>query len=267
MSPELWAGIAACALGIAVVADGLAVFGIRGSWSLVTTVGRIAGAVALVLCLIFDVVPLGEWSPFDLQQMALGLALAMLVVHQLLSWRLKISGAGPVVDLVALILVLVAAIPYWSGAPPLTCTQRAIPYQIHWLLFLLGSGGVLVAGNAGLMLALRAGLGRLGWDLLVPSRADLHSLLTQATFLALVTLGSGLTVGVWWAWRTVGTLTGGDPREGWMAIAWLVSAMGLSAWQLQNWRGRWAASLAIVAAVVVLVALVAVTNPQRLLGM
>jgi ABC-type transport system involved in cytochrome c biogenesis permease subunit len=90
--------------------------------------------------------------------------------------------------------------------------------------------------------------------------------LTQAIFLALVALGSGLTVSVWWAWQTAGTLTAGDPREIWMAVTWLTAAMSLVAWQLEGHRGRWAAGLALAAALYVGFGLVFLTYLQSLLG-
>jgi ABC-type transport system involved in cytochrome c biogenesis permease subunit len=73
--------------------------------------------------------------------------------------------------------------------------------------------------------------------------------------LALAALGSGLVIGVLWAWRTSGTLGSDSAREVWMAVAWLITAMSLLAWQLDTRRSRWAAALVLVAATAVLIGL------------
>jgi hypothetical protein len=266
VKPDFWALVAACLLGIAVLSSGLAMFRVRGLWGRIAAVARVAGMTALLASLVSAVVLQGEWSPFDLHRVVMDLALAMLVVHFALAWRLGTSGANLAVDVTALLLVVLAAIVLRPGSPPLTCVQRTVPFWIRWFLFLLGSGGVLVAGNASLMLALRRGMMGRGKDLRIANPTDLCSLLTGATFLALVAIGGGLTIGVWWAWQTVGGLSSGDPREGLMAVTWLVSAMSLSAWQLGIWRGRWAAGLAIMSAGMVLVGLLAVANGQLVLS-
>lgn len=260
MTPDFWAGVAACLLSLAVIAGGLAFVRMRGPWDLLAIVARLAGAGALLAAVILAGVAQGEGSLLDLQQVVLALVLALLLIHQVLAWRLRMGSAGPLVDLLALILLLVAALVVSPGAPVLTCAQRMAPFRIQWLLFLFGGGSVLVAGCAGLMLALRNGLVRLGLGLRLPSVVDLHSLLTEATFLALLAIGAGLMVSGWWAWRTVGMLAAGDPREMWMAATWLVTAVSLSAWQLKARRGRWAAGLAVLAAVMVIAGLLALAN-------
>jgi hypothetical protein len=86
----------------------------------------------------------------------------------------------------------------------------------------------------------------------------------------LVVLGSGLTVGAWWTWKTAGTQISDDPRSGWMAITWLVTAMSVLAWRLRQRptrSGQWAAVLAILAAATAIFGLVAVANVRHVLGM
>jgi ABC-type transport system involved in cytochrome c biogenesis permease subunit len=84
--------------------------------------------------------------------------------------------------------------------------------------------------------------------------------------LALIGLGAGLVTSAWWAWRSVGGLAGDDPRQAWMAITWLLSAMSLLAWQLEAAAARWAAALAGLAATVAIGGLLAVPYIVRLLG-
>ena len=114
----------------------------------------------------------------------------------------------------------------------------------------------MVAASAGLTLLLRRGLLSRGWDRQLPGWSILHSLMAHAAVFALVALGSGLVTGVWWVWRISGTLAWHSAREAWMAIAWLIAAMSMLAWQLDNRRSRWAAGLVLLATIAVLVGLI-----------
>jgi hypothetical protein len=133
--------------------------------------------------------------------------------------------------------------------------QLAELYQAQWILLSVGGGSVLVAACAGLMLLLRKGLLSRDWGLALPGWSLLYGLLAQAVILALAALGSGLVIGVWWAWRILGTLGSDSAREVWMAVAWLITAMSVLAWQLDTRRSRWAAALVLVAAIAVLIGL------------
>jgi hypothetical protein len=266
MTVEIWGVVAGSLLVVAAAASVLGRFRARQRWELMAGVARLLAACAVAAVLTITILARGEWSPLELQQVTLALIVAMLLVHAILAWRLGITGAGPVVDLVALALILVGAFWLQPGAMPLSCFQRAFPVQVQWGLSLLGAGSLLIAGSAGLMLALRWVLRRVREHVTLPIRKDQYRLLAHATFLALVSLGSGLTVGVWWAWQTVGMLTSGDLREAWLLIAWLVAAMSLLAWQLEERGGRWAAVLAVVAAAIVLFGLLVLPDLQYLVG-
>jgi hypothetical protein len=255
MTPEIWVAIGAVFLGLAIVAGGLAMSAVRGPWDAVAIGARVAALVALIVAMIASAIGQDQWTAAAPQQAMLSLVVAMLAVHLVLAWRLGACSAGPMVDLVALVLGLVGVFAIEAGAPGLGCVQQSSLFQAHLVLFSLGGGSVLVAGSAGLMLALKKGLVWLGRDLRLPGWIPLYALLTQATLLAVVALGAGLIIGVWWAWQTVGLLAAGNPRDAWMAVAWLTTAMSLVAWQLDGRRGRWAAGLALVAAAAVFVGL------------
>lgn len=261
MAVESWFSLGAgILLALAAAGRGLSWVGVRGRWSLVAAAARGAAGMALLVAL-----AQGEGSPFDLQQMALGLALATVGLHLALTWRLPTGDAGPLADLIALALTLTGLALRSGGTVP-TPAQRMVPFYVQWVLFLLGGGAAMVAGAAGLALALRVGPVRRSLSLAGPSCAGLGSLLREAVSLALVTLGSGLVTGVWWAWRTVGRLAGGDPREGWMAVTWLVAALSLLSWRLEKHPGWWAAALAVVAAAAAIVGLLAIVEVRRALG-
>lgn len=265
MMPEILGAVAAFLLAVAAVASSIALVEARGRWGATAVGARAAGTVTVALALGLAGQQ-GEWSPLDTQQVVLGLVLAMLSIQMVLSWRLGIGSGGPVVDIVAVALILVGVILFRSDAPPLTCAQQAPAFAAQWILFLLGGGGTLVAGGATLMLVLHKSLSVRGRGIRQPTRGDLYNLLTQAIFWALVALGGGLTVSVWWAWQTAGTLTSNDPRELWLAVTWLTAAMSLLAWQLEDHRGRWAAGLALVAALNATFCLVLLPHLQSLLG-
>jgi len=263
MTPEIWGIVAALSLAIASVARGLYLFKVRGRWGLLTFCARAGAAMALTVAVILAAVTHGQWSPFDLEQVALGLALAALVVYLALAWRFRMDAAAPAVDLLTLVLILTGVLAIRPGGPFLMCAQQGFPFLVQWVLFLVGAGGAMVAGSAGATLILA---GR-GWPLQWPRWADSYLLLRQATMLVVVFLGSGLTVSLWWAWQAEGTLTSGDPRETWIAITWLIAAMSLSAQHLQRRWGRWVAGLAVAAAAAAIVGLLAVIDLRRLLGM
>ena len=279
MTLETWvalgAGVLLTAAGVAQGSVLLKVGPRPGRRDQLAAGARLGGAAILTVAVILAAIAHGEWSPSDPRQVALDLTLAALVIHLVLGWQLGVGSAGPVVDVVALILVVVGAIAVWPGGPLLTCAQRAVPFWAQWALFLLGSGGVIVAGSAGLMEMIQAWMARRGRHLRLPRQADTHTLLRQATSLALVALGSGLAVSVWWAWQTAGLLTDGDPRAGWIAATWLAAAMSELAWWLDrrspvsdqgDRAGQWAAGLAIAAAVVAILGLLAVVDLRHLLG-
>jgi hypothetical protein len=249
MTIEFWLLLGAIALlAVATVIRGVALFKGQGWWDPVAVGARLGASVVLVVVLILSISVQGGWSPFDLRQVVLGLALATVCVHLGLLWRGGVDGAGPVVDLLVLILLLLEAFVIRPVASVLACPEPMTAVYVQWSLFLLGIGSAVVAGSASLLLVLR-GLGvvrRL--DLQLPTGADLYVFLRWATALALVAVGGGLAVSAWWAWRSVGSLTSGDPREVWMASVWLVIGMSLLSWELERRPGRWAAALALVAA-------------------
>jgi hypothetical protein len=266
MTAEIWAVAAALVLAMAAVARGLALFREGKWWDRIATGARAAAALALAVALVLLAVAHGGWSPFDIGQTALCLALATLIVHLALQWRLKVDAAAPVVDLVALALALVGVLSAPSGGSLLTCSQRAAPFHVQWALFLLGAGGLIVAGSAGVMLALRTALTRHGRGLRWPLWIDLHAFLKQASALALVALGGGFTVSSWRAWQTVGSLTSGIPAEGWIVTASLIAAMSLLVRRVGKRWGRWAAGFAVLAAAVAILGVLAAADLSRVPG-
>jgi ABC-type transport system involved in cytochrome c biogenesis permease subunit len=263
MAPEMWGALAALLLAIAAVARGLALFRVRGRWELLAICARAGAAMALAVAVVLAAVTHGQWSPFDLWQVTLSLSLAILSVYVALAWRFRIDAAEPIVDLLALALILIGMLAIRPGGPFVPCLQQAWPFSVQWVLFLTGGGGSMVAGSAGLTLI----LARRGWPLHWPRPADSYLLLRQAAMLALVFLGGGLIVSMWWAWQAEGTLTSSDPREVWMAITCLIATMSLSVQHLQRRWERWAAGLAVLAATAVMVGFLAVIDLRRLLGM
>lgn len=265
MMVELWAVLALFFLLVAIIAWGLKLFNAARRWSQVITVVRVSALLALGATILLSVSARGWGSPPDPRQLVLALAWTTLAVYVVLSWRFRVDAASPVVDLVAAGLVLTAMLFVQSGGLVGTQPRCAIPIHVHWALFLLGTGGVLVAGSAGLMLALRAVLAWRKPDLACPRRSDSHLILKHASAFALVALGAQLAVSTWWGWRTLGTLASEDTLFGWVAITWLVTAMSLLARRTGRKWGPWTAGLAVTAAVVVLLGLLIATIPRHLL--
>jgi hypothetical protein len=257
-----------------IVAQGLAHFKVRGRWFLVTTCLRAAAAILLASAWILVAGEQGQWTPCDLRQGALGLALAALTL--LLAWslldprHLGIAAGGLAADLVVSALGLLA-MAVWPGAPVRPCIQRALPFWAQWGFTLLGLGATVVAASAGLTVLLHTRLPAQATSQAEARPETGHGLLRQASLLALVFLGSGLLASAFWSWRTVGALdptgSGQDQRMGWMASTWLLAAASHLAWQLRKRPATWAAVMALLAASVGIVGLLALPDLLRLLGL
>lgn len=261
MIVEVWAALAALLFVVAAVSSGLARSELKGPWRRTVLPARAAGLVLLAIALILVTIAHGEPSPFDLRQVALGLGLATSALGLGLAWRHGVARTGPVQDLAMVALVLVTILAIRPGGPLLGCEEHWLPFWIYWGLFLLGAGGTLLAGSVALDLALEAiWPGEQRWN----ARTDAYRLLTAATGWALVILGGGLSLSLWWSWRTMGSLTGGDARQTWLGATWLVVSMSLVAWQSERRGARIAAALSILAASMALFGLLAIPDLQRL---
>jgi hypothetical protein len=263
---EIWTAVAVLSLAVGAIAGGLAAFRRSRVWDRIFAAIRATSVVALTVALLGRVATLGQWSLYDQQLSVLGLALAMLLVHSLLAWLLKGGMTAPLVELAGLGLLIGGAARLPAGTPLLTCPQNMAPLQIQWVLFLLGGGSLLTAGCMGLSVVVGRAVQTRAWKLHLAASEDLYALLVQAAMLALVSLGSGLIVSLWWASQTLGSLTGGDPRIEWMALAWLLTAMTLLAGQLERNARWWVIGLALLAAFNMLFGWLLLVGVQDLLG-
>jgi hypothetical protein len=251
-------------LAVAISAGIGATSGPHRRWRLIAGGARLGALATLVVAVALSMVAQGGWSPFDLHQLgvsAAGLSLA---------WSLVLSRAwesmvpDPVLDAIVLSIVLTAMVSIQPGGPPLECAQRGILFAGQWVFFVLGASSAVVAASLALSWALRrfAPLEAVLWV----SSGGPDRPLSEAVWVTLLLLGAGLLLSVLWAWRTYGSLSTGDPRQAWMAGAWLVAAMSAVAGQLERRSRAWALLLAGVAGVAVLSGLLAVLDLQRLLG-
>lgn len=266
MMAEVWTIVAGVSLAMGVLAGGLVAVRRGRIWTRVFVAVRATSIVALTVALVARVVTLGHWSPYDQGLGLLGLALVMLLVHSLLAWLLKVEIPTPLVELTGLGLLLLGAARLPAGVPLLACPQTVVPFQIQWVLFLLGGGSLLAAGCTGLTVVLGRAADGFGWNLRLAASEDMVVLLVRAARLALVTLGSGLIVGLWWSWQTLGTQTSGDPRADWMAVTWLLTAMSLLAGQLERHMRRWVVGLVVLAASNMLFGWLVLVGVQDLFG-
>ncbi len=256
MAIESWLTIAGSAsLLLAAVGHGLTLLDARGGrqrWRHLSFGARLGAGVVLGVALVLMALAHGRWSPFDLRQVLLSLALATLLFHELVAWHTGASAVGLIVSPVALALALPAAFGGQLEGCPSDCAQCSLPYAVAWGLLLMGAGASVTAGSAGLALALQGVRRRLGWERERASRqvSDTHAFLQDTSTLTLILLGSGLAVGAWWTWQAKGQLAGLDPRQGWLAAAWLLTATSGLAWRLGSHSARWAAALAVLAAAV-----------------
>jgi hypothetical protein len=263
---DLWIVVSAFSLAVGAIAGGLAAFQRGRAWDRVFVAVRATSVAALAVALVARVGTLGYWSPYDQELSVLGLALSMLIVHSVLAWLLRAETTGPFVELVGLGLVLVGAANLPIATPLLACPQWVVPSQIQWSFFLLGGGSLLAAGCMGLTVALARAMQSHGWTLHLAAPGDLYALLLRAAMLALVAISSGLAVGLWWAWQTLGTLTSGDPRAEWMALTALRTTMSLLAGQMDRHQRGWVVGLVVLATSNMLFGWLFLVGVQDLLG-
>ena len=256
MRTELWAAAAALLLAVAAASSALALAGRDRPWRWLSVAARGAGIAALAASLYLAATGRSGWSPLDLQQVALSLGLAMVLLHLVLS-RVAGSAAGnPLADVLAGVLAVAAWLAIRPGGESLGCLERALPYRAEWALFLLGSAGALIAGASALALALPWPWARTGaWDLVA-----------AGCFVATLATGTGILAGLWWSWQSTGSLETGDLGQSWMAVVWLLAAMSTAAWQLEKRAYQWAAGLALAAAGAALLGLLALPGIQSLMG-
>ena len=269
MMPEIWGWLAGLLLLAATIAGFLALFALSGPWKLVGLGAKAAAALALIVVLVLAQRVSWQnqaWWTFGFQRSAWSLALAVVIVDLVLAWRIRADAGTPFVDLAALLLVIGGTLSSQPSAPAVAYAGAGAPHTLESILIAVGVGALLVAGSAGLALGLRqlskGRAHRLGWA----GWLNLHVLLKHALALSLVTLGAGLVLGVWLSWRSAGFLTSGSAHAGWAAGAALIVAMGLLARRTGERWGRWAAGLAVLAAVVAALGILAVTDLCALPG-
>jgi hypothetical protein len=248
---DLLLGVSASALLlVAVVARGLALKAQRRLWTEAATVARVGAALILAAALAWGIYKAGGWWANDLWLLGLGLVLAMLLVDLGLTRACDASCASPVLEGLGAVSLLVIAFGSPMGKSPILCTWGWIFYYARWTLYLIGVGSLIAAGSATIVAwiqGLQVGRG-VTWH--GPVADDSTAYVRGATLLALLAMGSGLTLDAWWSWRALGRLTGDDVREVWMAIAWLVFGSSVLAWELTPRARRWATGLVVLAGVV-----------------
>ena len=256
MATDILAAVAAALLAIAAGGSVVTLAGRGRRWLLLSLAARAGSILALAAALYLAADGRG-WSPLDLRQVALSLALATALAHLVLSRAVGSTAGSPLADALAAVLAVAAWLAIRPGGESLSCLQRAPAYRAEWALFLSGAGGALVAGSAALAPAMP-------WEW---ARTGARGLLARGSFLAVLAVGAGIVAGVWWTWQATGTLEAGDARESWMAVVWLLAAMSTAAWQLEKRAHRWAAGLALAAAGTALLGLLALPDIQRLMGL
>jgi hypothetical protein len=239
MTPESWILVALALMALTAVTRSLALLGVRGPWSLGAILFRVGAILVLAVVLALLVMASGEWSPVNWDQIVVALSLTMLVIYQVMAWGFQLEGAAPLVDLLALALVISSIFVHSPGDESVqTCIQGTVPVYLQWVLFLVGSAAAAILGSGGLLFGLQSVVGHRRQRGQWPSRDDLTFFLSQTTMVALLTLGIGLVLSVIWSWQVAGSLGNGGPRLTWMAITWLLAAMSSIAKRLpRHWAG------------------------------
>lgn len=267
MALEGWAvpsAIAAAALlATVLVAEWLATRVAWRGWNRVVPSLRGAAVVAVAVAWFFLGWYLEPSSPFDLRTLSWGVAWFLLPEAWTLARRLETDDALPVMDGAALGLILLGLLIRPPGAQP-TLLGTSWLFWLYWIALLGGAAGALEAGCAGLVLVARRKSGWAG-SAPAPGEAALLLVLRDATAGAASVIGFGLLAGAHSAWRTLGSLSTGDPREGWMVTAFLALGASLAAWRLGRAGRRWAVALAMLAAILALVGALLVVDLRALL--
>lgn len=129
--------------------------------------------------------------------------------------------------------------------------------QSDWLLIGMGAGVGLVASLAVGWVAAR-GASRPSFANRLPALHILDQLSSRSILLGFVLLGAGIVSGAVWAQEVWGSYWVWDPKEVWALVAWLFYGGYLAARTWANWRGRYAALLAIAGLFLIVLAFLGV---------
>ncbi len=231
-----------------------------GPWARAARMARVGALMALATALAAGISRTGGWGGHDLWLLGLGLVGAALTVDEVLARGVGAHGTSPLLDALGALLLGVLLYAWPMARRPLLDASGWVFYTARWALYLVGAASLIAAGSAALVgWAHRA---RSGGDAPAPDpAADAACDYGRGTtLLALFTLGVGQAVGVWWFWQAQGRLTGNDPREIWIAVAWLVTATRGLSWELAPRVRRWAAGLPVLVGLPVLAGLAAVAG-------
>jgi len=255
MTDAILGGLAGLLLLVAAAVRIAALKAPQSSWGRAAWAVRAGAALAMVAALIASTYRAGGWWADDLWLLGLGLVLTALLVDEALAQRGSARCASPLVEALGAVLLGVLLYRWPAGQRPLLDAPGWGVYYARWSLYLVGAGSLMAAASAGLV----------GWIWQRQADREKGQAKTEmcgrygrgATLLALFALGVGLVLGAWWFWQAQGQLTGDDPRETWLAIAWLIAGMGRLSWELEPRARQWAAALPVLAGLVAVAALLA----------
>lgn len=199
------------------------------------------------------------WSAFRLPITSLSGALHFLswcVVggYLLAAWR---YGVGPV----GVVVMPLAATMWGIGGPPRPQTSAAAFLDSHWLTI---HGILSFAGEAALAMAFAAGAlylvqerrikGKLRVESLgrLPSLELLDEVNYRCLSIGFLLLTAGIITGAIWASGVWGSYWSWQAKETWALITWLVYAGLLHQRLNAGWRGKRAATMAVLGFVLVL---------------
>jgi hypothetical protein len=248
MTPETLSLVAILLLALTAVSRGLALFGLPGPWSLATVTFRLGATLLLVVALGLLVATIGEWTPLYWKQLVVSLSIAILAIYQVMAWLLRLEGAAPLADLLALALIVASLLVTGPVTSAPDCSHDSAPFIIVQGLLLAGTASVAIMGCSSVLLGLVAAWGQDNQRPQWPGRDGLTHFLVQTNMLALLSLGFGLVLGIFWSWQTTGSLSSGDTGMAWMASIWLLAAMTNLARALQRHWLAWLVILAVVSA-------------------
>lgn len=205
------------------------------------------------------VILLGVWSGLRLPVTHLSGALHFLSwctvgAYMVAAWRYGVSSVG--------VVALPLAVVLWAlGGPPRFPSRVSALIDSHWLTV---HGLLSFAGEASLAVAFGAGVLYLFQERRIRARCSVESLgrlpsleiLDQVNYRCLsvgfLLLTAGIITGAIWASEVWGSYWSWQAKETWGLITWLVYAGLLHQRLNAGWRGKRAATMAIVGFLLVL---------------
>ncbi len=231
----------------------------RRSLSIVSTALGVAGLLANVASIVTRGVAAGRtpWGNMY-EYSSLLAALAVLVYLVGVEWRAKLRTLGGFVYAFVVFTMAMAVSFFYVGPQDLLPALNSYWRQIHVTSMIVASSLLGIGCVITVLYLAKQRLEQRKPEGALPSAEALDQMAYRFVAFGFAIWTFGVLCGAIWAQQAWGRYWGWDPKETWSFITWVVFAGYLHARATSGWKGRRAATVALVGAVCLFVTYYAV---------